>query len=77
MCGGDPGRSLKQGPTTKFTAAGCATTDVLGIDVVKLRFPWVFSEPVAVSSPNLGGNVLSWTGGVDGESGPGDPKTYS
>ena len=73
MCGGDPGRSLKQGPTTKFTAAVCATTDGLGIDVVKLRSPWVFSEPVAVSSPKRGSNVLSWTGGVDGESGPGDP----
>ena len=38
MCGGDPGRSLKQGPTTKFTAAGCATTDGREHDVGKLRF---------------------------------------
>ena len=73
MCGGDPERSPKQGPNSKLTAAGCATTDGLGIDVMKPRSPWVFSEPVAMSSPNLGGNVLSWTGGVDGKSGPGDP----
>ena len=73
MCGGDPERSPKRGPNSKLTAAGCATTDGREHDVVKLRPPWVFSEPVAVSSPKLGGNVLSWTGGVDGKSSPGDP----
>ena len=56
-CGGDPERSPKRGPNSKLTAAGCATTDGLGIDVVKLRSPWVFSGPVSVSSQNLGGNV--------------------
>ena len=71
-CGGDPERSPKRGPNSELTAAGCATTDGLGIDVVKLRSPWVFSEPVAVQSPTRRPNVLSWTGGVEVSSGTGD-----
>ena len=50
-CGGDPERSLKQGPTSKFTAAGCTTLDVVDVDVGILSSAWWSWQSVAELSP--------------------------
>ena len=64
-CGGDPRRSLKQGPAPEFTAAACATVDVRGVDVGNLRFSWMFSETVAAASPGRNNTEISWAAAGD------------